>query len=225
MTMNKNGNGTSILPYNGTNITFELANGDVMVNLTEMAKAFGKRPNDFLSLPSANELIRAITRKSGNSENQVVITKAGSSEFGGGTWANRLVALSFAQWLSVDFHLICLEMIEGLLFDSPKPIRHRSLPRSRADYRAWYEVVSPWLGYEEVGRVAAELGVTVCHVRKVLRGTSASQSVIDALGLVAYDNHNRGYHPPRRRNREAVDYRQTLDLFGWAPIAESEVVL
>lgn len=107
-----------------------------------------------------------------------------------------------------------------------KPARRpRSLPRSRADYRAWYEVVSPWLGYEEVGRVAAELGVTVCHVRKVLRGTSASQSVIDALGLVAYDNHNRGYHPPRRRNREAVDYQQTLDLFGWAPIAESEVVL
>lgn len=107
--------GTSVLPYNGTNITFELANGDVMVNLTEMAKAFGKRPNDFLGLPSTNQLVKAITRKSGISENQVVIQKQGAPQFGGGTWANRLVALSFAQWLSVDFHLICLEKIEELL--------------------------------------------------------------------------------------------------------------
>ena len=108
-------NGTSILPYNGTNITFELANGDIMVNLTEMGKAFAKRPIDFLRLPSTNELIKAIVRKSHISENQLVTTIQGSSENGGGTWANRLVALSFAQWLSVDFHLLCLEKIEELL--------------------------------------------------------------------------------------------------------------
>jgi phage antirepressor YoqD-like protein len=28
---------------------------------------------------------------------------------------NRLIALSFAQWLSIDFHLVCLEKIEELL--------------------------------------------------------------------------------------------------------------
>lgn len=137
------------------------------------------------------------------------------------------VALEFARWLSPRFAIWCNDRVKELITGKsyPKPTGHRSLPRSRADYRAWYGVVSPWIGYEEVGRVAAELGVTVCHVRKVLRGTSASQSVIDALGLVAYDNHNRGYHPPKRRSRVSVDYQQTLDLFGWAPIAESEVVL
>lgn len=114
--MEKNfSNGTSVLLYNGTNITFELKEKDVMVNLTEMAKAFGKRPNDFLSLPSTNQLISAITRKYGNSDCQIVIQKPGSPQFGGGTWGDRLIALSFAQWLSVDFHLLCLEKIEELL--------------------------------------------------------------------------------------------------------------
>lgn len=137
------------------------------------------------------------------------------------------VAIEFARWLSPLFSIWCNDRIKELITGKsyPKPTRHRSLPRTRSDYRAWYEVVSPWLGYEEVGRVAAELGVTVCHVRKVLRGTSASQSVIDALGLVAYDNHNRGHHPPKRRGCVSVDYQQTLDLFGWAQISESEVVL
>lgn len=105
--------GTSVMLYNETNITFELKNGDVMVNLTEMAKAFGKRPNDFLSLPSTNQLIKAITRKSGNAENQIVrVVRGGLNP---STWGNRLIALSFAQWLDVDFHLLCLEKIEELL--------------------------------------------------------------------------------------------------------------
>ena len=106
-------NGTSILLYNGTNITFELKEKDVMVNLTEMAKAFGKKPIDFLRLPSTNQLIDAIVRKSHIDVSQVVTTVRGGSS--PSTWGNRLIALSFAQWLSVDFHLLCLEKIEELL--------------------------------------------------------------------------------------------------------------
>ena len=103
------------MPYNGTEITFELANGDVMVNLTEMGKAFDKRPIDFLRLPSTDELVKAIVRKSHKSEDQVVTIRRGSAQNGGGTWGNRLVALAFAQWLSVDFHVVCLEKIDELL--------------------------------------------------------------------------------------------------------------
>ena len=103
-----------IFQYNGSPITFRKGD-NVMVNATEMAKAFGKRPNDYLSLPSTNELIKAITRKYGNSENQIVITKAGSSQFGGGTWMYEDLALDFAQWLSVDFKLWCNDRIKELL--------------------------------------------------------------------------------------------------------------
>lgn len=88
---------------------------EVMINATQMARAFKKRPNDYLSLPSTTELLRAITRKSGNSEYQAVKTKPGSPENGGGTWMIETVALDFAQWLSVDFRLWCNDRIKELL--------------------------------------------------------------------------------------------------------------
>ena len=86
-----------------------------MINATQMAKPFGKRPNDYLSLPSTNELLRAITRKLCISDNQLVITKAGSPQNGGGTWMHEDVALDFAQWLSVDFRLWVNDRIKELL--------------------------------------------------------------------------------------------------------------
>lgn len=58
-----------------------------------LAKPYGKRPNDYLSQPSTNRLIKAITRKYGSDENQLVRTRAGSPENGGGTWMNKILAL------------------------------------------------------------------------------------------------------------------------------------
>lgn len=103
-----------VFNYNGSNITFSSENG-VMVNATEMARAFDKRPVDYLRLPSTAILINAIVRKSHISENQLIITKQGSATNGGGTWMNEDVALDFAQWLSVDFRLWCNDRIKELL--------------------------------------------------------------------------------------------------------------
>lgn len=98
--------------YNGNNISFY--NGDgVMVNATQMAKPFNKRPNDYLSLPSTNELLNAITRKYGIGENQLVITERGG--LNPGTWLREDVALDFAQWLSVDFRLWCNDRLKELM--------------------------------------------------------------------------------------------------------------
>lgn len=104
-----------IFTYNGHNITFQLGNGDVMVNATEMAKPFGKTPHEYLRLPSTNELFKAIAGKSRISENQLVRTKFGSSHNGGGTWLHEDVAIDFAQWLSVDFRLWVNDRIKELL--------------------------------------------------------------------------------------------------------------
>lgn len=103
-----------VFNYNGSNITFSSGNG-VMVNATEMARAFDKRPIDYLRLPTTIELVNAIVRKSHISESQLIITKQGSSINGGGTWLHEDVALDFAQWLSVDFRLWCNDRIKELL--------------------------------------------------------------------------------------------------------------
>lgn len=57
-----------IYSYKGSEISF-MSGENVLINATQMAKPFGKRPNDYLVLPSTNQLISAITRKSGIAEN------------------------------------------------------------------------------------------------------------------------------------------------------------
>ena len=102
-----------VFSYNGSNVTFRAENGIVYVNATEMAKPFNKRPNDYLSLPSVNQLLEAITRKSGNADIQLVISVRGG--LNPGTWLHEDVALDFAQWLSIDFKLWCNDHIKELL--------------------------------------------------------------------------------------------------------------
>ena len=107
-------NAITIFSYNGSDVSFQ--NGEnIMINATEMAKPFNKRPIDYLRLPTTIDLISAIVRKSHISENQLIITKQGSAVNGGGTWMHEDVALDFAQWLSVDFKLWCNDRIKELL--------------------------------------------------------------------------------------------------------------
>ncbi len=68
-----------------------------------------------MSLPATNQLINAITRKYGISENQLVISKAGSSHNGGGTWMHRLIVVDFCQWLDIDLKLWCTEKLDELM--------------------------------------------------------------------------------------------------------------
>lgn len=102
--------------YEGNQITFETGN-EVMVNATQMAKQFGKLPNDWLRLPGTQEFINelSIARKSRNCDYQAVITRAGAPETGGGTWLHEDAAIEFARWLSPKFAIWCNDRIKELL--------------------------------------------------------------------------------------------------------------
>ena len=47
--------------YEGFPITFENKNGKMMINATQMAKAFGKKPSDWLRTEQANKIIKAVS--------------------------------------------------------------------------------------------------------------------------------------------------------------------
>lgn len=104
-----------IYNYNDTPVSFRMEDGMIMINATAMAKPFGKRPVDYLRLPSTTELVQAIVRKSHICESQLIRAVKGSPEYGGGTWFHEDVALDFAQWLSVDFRLWVNERIKEML--------------------------------------------------------------------------------------------------------------
>lgn len=99
--------------YKGSNISF--ANGkNVMVNATEMAKSFDKRPAKWLELPSTKEFLAALTaiRKS---DTALIQTNSGGINGGGGTWMHEDVALEFARWLSPAFAIWCNDRIKELM--------------------------------------------------------------------------------------------------------------
>lgn len=106
--------------YNGVAITFATKehSNDLMINATEMAKPFGKQPNDWLKTEQAQRMINAIaeTKKIGSVENQLVVTVKGGNDLSKqGTWFHEDVALVFAQWLSPEFYIWCNDRIKELL--------------------------------------------------------------------------------------------------------------
>ena len=106
--------------YQGSEITF--SNGEnVMVNATQMAKAFGKRPNDWLRSEQAQRMIEAISASQKCEPTDLVIVKNGGSDYG--TWFHEDVALVFAQWLSPEFYLWCNDRIKELIKNGVSDIR------------------------------------------------------------------------------------------------------
>lgn len=105
-------NDIQIFNYNGNGVTFRKGDS-VMVNATEMAKPFGKRPNDFLSAKSTQELISSLSAKTGISATVLVVVNQGGNNQG--TWLHEDLALIFAQWLSPTFYLWCNDRIKELM--------------------------------------------------------------------------------------------------------------
>lgn len=95
--------------YEGSPVTFQIGEA-TMVNATEMAKPFGKRPAKWLELPSTKNFLSALQtiRKS----DSLIQTIEGKS---GGTWMHEDVALEFARWLSPQFAIWCNDRIKELM--------------------------------------------------------------------------------------------------------------
>ena len=104
-----------IFQYNGSSITFQV--GEItMVNATEMAKPFGKRPAKWLELPSTKEFLSSLaTIRKSDSEKYVLTINGCTTEKGKGTWFHEDVALEFARWLSPQFAIWCNDRIKELM--------------------------------------------------------------------------------------------------------------
>lgn len=104
-------NAHSVQMYEGTEISFELSNGDVMVNLTDVAKAF---PSKNLSKIVNSKEIREYVERYAAITN-VIASDLLQVENGVGTWAHQKVALRVAQKLSPDFAIWVDSKLEELL--------------------------------------------------------------------------------------------------------------
>ena len=103
----------SVLQFHGSNIAFEEINGKMMVNATQMAKAYGKKPDNWLRTQQAKDLAKvlAVSHICETKDLQVV-RQGGKNQ---GTWLHEELALIFAQWLSPEFYLACNSKLKELL--------------------------------------------------------------------------------------------------------------
>lgn len=86
---------------------------NVMVNATEMAKAFGKRTTNYLANETTKELILKLelTEIPANS-NYKVLENRGHM----GYYFCEILALDFAAWLDIDFKIWIYKTIREILF-------------------------------------------------------------------------------------------------------------
>ena len=83
-TMNNDGGDIRIFQYNGSDITFNSGSA-VMVNATQMAKPFGKRPAKWLELPSTKEFLSKLSEVRKSDITFVHTAKGNSQQFAQGT--------------------------------------------------------------------------------------------------------------------------------------------
>lgn len=102
----------SVFDFNSNNIRFENREGRVWVCLTDMAKASGKRINDWNRLNATTEFL---TEFEGVAGIPVTETIQGGQPTLQGTWAIEEVALEFAGWCSVKFKIWMLQQIKTLV--------------------------------------------------------------------------------------------------------------
>lgn len=124
---------SKIFSYNGHNVSFIKTSYGILLNATQMAKAFNKKPAEYLRLPSVNQLIKSMVGFSHLSENQIVTTMFGSPENGGGTWMFEDLAIDFARWLDTDFRLWCNSKIKEFLTSNLVSISNFTDPAEAAE--------------------------------------------------------------------------------------------
>jgi len=106
--------------YRGENISFEFADGNRMINATEMAKPFGKPVGNFLRLGETRRYIELLELRysdvniGGNPKEVLRVVKGGEPNQQG-TWMDEKLALKFAAWLSPEFELWVYDRIQELL--------------------------------------------------------------------------------------------------------------
>ena len=243
-----------MVKVNGSRFAAEVVRGNARVNLSQMAKPFGKRVRDWLRTEEAQEYLYAISDAQKCASADLLEVRKGGDPLEQGTWCRDYrIALRFAQWLSPEFSIKVDEAILGLLTASrgqarPAPngpagtgcdrgamgasapggllLRGRVYPKDRsAELGAFYAELRKWVLKEDEAAVAELAGVSPGHVREVLAGRKPGYGVLCLLVEYATENRAAGRRRVVRSAARRAEQVEELRLDFMAGSACSEVVL
>lgn len=103
-----------VFNYNDIPISFELGNGNVMINATQMAKPFRKQTSDWTRLQQTEDFLSSLSAVRGIPRSELIRVVRGGNGLQG-TMFHEDVALEFARWLSPLFAIWCNDRIKELM--------------------------------------------------------------------------------------------------------------
>lgn len=98
--------------YHGHVVTYR---DDGWFNATEAAARFGKKPSDWLRLPSTDDYISALCRQLRSEKISLLNVIRGGRSQPDGTWFHPKLAVPFARWLDDDFAVWCDLQIDEII--------------------------------------------------------------------------------------------------------------
>lgn len=116
--------------YNGKKFDlslFEIDPEKGLVNLTRIAKAVGKRVDAWRQLTSTIAFLEAFAKANPNTEIMCSV-KGGDGQQG--TWVHRKIAIKFAQWISPEFEVWCIDALDELFQKGTVSI---NIPKTRIE--------------------------------------------------------------------------------------------
>jgi phage antirepressor YoqD-like protein len=167
-----------VLTYEGSKVTFSKGD-DVMVNATQMAKTFGKRPVDWLRLPTSKTFLEELSKVRKSHFEKLVKTQAGGAN--PGTWFHEDVAIEFARWLSPAFAIWTNDQIKILMttgnvaldFESSDLIMARALQVAQRTLERHKQAIQILQGENEIQKEEIKVLVPKAeYTDEVLQSTS-----------------------------------------------------
>lgn len=196
-----------------------------MVNLTQMAKSYGKRPIDWLKSKEGKEYLAVAELMKSKVRNShfglpLIITRQGGAPGEAGTWCTDYhIALRFAQWLDPAFAWklddVIIKYLTGRNVGTLVNTNRLPAPKYRDGFLPLEAALRKYTSIENLKRIAQKHSVTLDHVKSVLKGNKVSNPVLQDIIDCAKENKDNGIaFPDWRIRKHGIDYNQALlDLF------------
>lgn len=244
--MHSNKNLIEILNIEGNEVAVSRQGiNNCMVNLTQMAKPYGKgkQVSNWLRRRETIEYLQYRSSKMrnedrllecyGNSRNafdetyggQIIMVQGGNAKEQG-TWCTDFhIALDFALWLDpvkkdvVYDHFI--KFLTGRNVGTLVNTRNLPAPKHREGFRKLEAILRKYTSLANLKEIAKRHKVTLHHVKDVLAGNSVSNPVLQSIIDIAKENKNKGItFPDWRIRKRGIDYGQTAFDFEPQEIVE-----
>lgn len=185
-----------MVKVNQSRFAAEILSGNASINLTQMAKPFGKsaKPDNWLRTEEAKRYIKAISVSQKCDTADLIEVRYGGKPENQGTWCKDYrIAMRFAQWLSPEFSIKVDEEMLRLLSGKRIVATRLPMPKDRDEVLgAFYAELPKWVTIENEREVAKFFGVSRHHVHEVLMGRRPGYTVLAALTEHGSQNRKQG---------------------------------